>query len=154
MLVLGGRATREDGASALLRESIRTGRALEQFRRWVEAQGGDTSIIDDPDVLPHAAVTRTVGAPSSGWVAAYDAAGVGKAAMLMGAGRAKKEDAVDPGAGLVLHAKVGDRIEQGAPLATLHAGSADLLTAGEFRLLQAVRIVDGPVPAPKLFHEL
>ncbi|MDO8916281.1 MAG: thymidine phosphorylase [Coriobacteriia bacterium] len=154
MLVLGGRATDEAGAAELLRESIRTGRALDMFRRWVEAQGGDPRIADDPDALPFAARTRTVGAPSSGWVAAYDTEGVGKAAMVMGAGRAKKEDVIDHAAGIVLHAKVGDRIEAGAPLATLHAATDDLLTAGESRFLQAVRLIDGPVPAPALFHEL
>jgi len=154
MLVLGGRATEEAGAAELLRESIRTGRALETFRRWVEAQGGEPRIADDPEILPHAARTRTVGAAAAGWVASYDAEGVGKAAMLMGAGRAKKEDAIDPAAGLVLHAKVGDRIERGAPLATLHAATDELLDAGEARFHEAVRIVDGPVPAPALFHEL
>jgi pyrimidine-nucleoside phosphorylase len=124
------------------------------FRRWVEAQGGDPRVADDPDMLPHAARTRTVGAPASGWIAAYDAEGVGKAAMLMGAGRATKDDAIDPAAGLVLHAKVGDRIEAGAPLATLHGATDDLLVAGEFRFLQAVRMSDVPVPGPALFHEL
>jgi pyrimidine-nucleoside phosphorylase len=152
--MLGGRATDETGAANLLRESVRTGRALDTFRRWVEAQGGDPRIVDDPDVLPHAAKTRTVGAPAGGWVASYDAEGVGKAAMLMGAGRARKEDAVDPAAGLVLHAKVGDRIEVGSPLATLHAATDALLDAGESRFLRAVRIVDASVPPPPLFHEL
>jgi pyrimidine-nucleoside phosphorylase len=154
MLVLGGRATNEQGASNLLRESVRTGRALDTFRRWVEAQGGDPRIADDPDLLPHPARTRTVGAPTAGWVASYDAAGVGKAAMLMGAGRARLQDAVDPAAGLVLHAKVGDRVEGGSPLATLHAATDALLDAGEARFLRAVRIVDVEVPPPPLFHDL
>jgi pyrimidine-nucleoside phosphorylase len=154
MLVLGGRATQESGAAELLRESIRTGRALEQFKRWVTAQGGDPRVADDPDVLPHAARTRTVGSPQAGWVAEYDAAGVGKAAMLMGAGRARKDDAIDPAAGVVLHAKVGDRVEVGTPLATLHAATEDLLVTGEFRFLQAIHIVEIPVIVPPLFHEL
>jgi pyrimidine-nucleoside phosphorylase len=154
MLVLGGRATEEAGAAELLRESIRTGRALDMFRRWIAAQGGDARIADDPDVLPHAAFTRTVGSPQAGWVAEYDAEGVGKSAMLMGAGRATKDDAIDPAAGIVLHAKVGDRVEAGAPLATLHASSRDLLVTGEFRFLQTVTIVPIPVIVPPLFHEL
>jgi pyrimidine-nucleoside phosphorylase len=154
MLVLGGRATEEAGAAELLRESIRTGRALQMFRSWMEAQGGDPRIVDDPEVLPQAAHTRTVGSPQAGWVAEYDAQGVGKAAMLMGAGRAKKEDAIDPAAGIVLHAKVGDRVEVGTPLATLHSSSKDLLVAGEFRFLQTVSIVPIPVMVPPLFHEL
>jgi pyrimidine-nucleoside phosphorylase len=154
MLVLGGRATQESGAAELLRESIRTGRALEQFKRWVTAQGGDPRVADDPDVLPHAARTRTVGSPRAGWVAEYDAEGVGKAAMLMGAGRARKDDAIDPAAGVVLHAKVGDRVEVGTPLATLHAATDDLLVTGEFRFLQAIHIVEIPVIVPPLFHQL
>jgi pyrimidine-nucleoside phosphorylase len=154
MLLLGGRATDETGAANLLRESVRTGRALDTFRRWVEAQGGDVRIADDPEALPHAARTRTVGVPTAGWVASYDAEGVGKAAMLMGAGRARLQDAVDPAAGLVLHAKVGDRVEEGSPLATLHAATDALLDAGEARFLRAVRIVDVEVPPPPLFHDL
>ncbi len=154
MLVLGGRATEEKGARELLRESIRTGRAIECFGKWIQAQGGDAGVIDDPSVLPHAPVTRTVGAPSAGWIAHYDSEGVGRAAMVMGAGRATKDEAIDPAAGLVLHAKVGDRVEAGTPLATLHAASDELIAMGEARFMQTVRIVDVSVSPPVLFHEL
>ncbi len=154
MLVLGGRSTEEDGARELLRESIRTGRALEKFKSWVASQGGDPRVADDPDVLPLSAVTRTIGAPAAGWVQSWNAEGIGRAAMVMGAGRARKEDAIDPAAGIVLHAKVGDRIESGTPLATLHAADADLLAAGEARLMRAVRVASAVVAPRPLFHDL
>jgi pyrimidine-nucleoside phosphorylase len=154
MLVLGGRATDEEGARERLRHAIADGSALETFRRWVAAQGGDARVADDPAVLPHAALTRTVGAPRSGWVRSYDAEEVGRAAMVLGAGRARKEDLIDHGAGVVLHAKAGDRLEKGAPLATLHAATDELLDAGEARFAQAVRFSEGPVTPPPLFHEL
>jgi pyrimidine-nucleoside phosphorylase len=154
MLVLGERATDESGARARLQEAIRDGSAIAKFKEWVEAQGGDPMIAEDPELLPLAPRTRTVGAPQSGWVGAYDAEGVGRAAMVMGAGRATKEDSIDPAAGIVVHAKIGDRVEEGTPLATLHAASDELLLAGEFRFAQAVRIVGQPAPERALFREL
>ena len=154
MLVLGKRATEEEGARELLRHSISDGSALDMFRRWIAAQGGDPRVADDPELLPLAPRTRTVEAPNAGWIASYDAEGVGRAAMVMGAGRARKEDAIDHAAGLVLHAKAGDRVAAGAPLATLHAATDELLAAGEARFVHAVRMSDAPVPPPALFHEL
>jgi thymidine phosphorylase len=92
-------------------------------------------------------------AAQGGWLARYDAAAVGRAAMAMGAGRARLGDAVDPSAGLVLAAKVGDRVANGAPLATLHAASEDLLDAGQERFLNAVEISATPVSARDLVLE-
>ena len=154
MLVLGGRATGEEGARERLRQAISDGSALETFRRWVAAQGGDARVADDPEVLPLAPRTRTVGAPKAGWVAGFDAEEVGRAAMVMGAGRAHLDDVIDHAAGLVLHAKTGDRVEQGAPLATLHAASEEKLDAGAARLVAAIRLSTKPVTPPRLFHEL
>jgi thymidine phosphorylase len=81
---------------------------------------------------------RVVSAHEHGWVAHFDAAAIGHAAMAMGAGRMRLDDAIDPAAGLVLAAKVGDRVEDGAPLATLYAASEELLDAGEERFRNAI----------------
>jgi len=104
-------------------------------------------------VLPRAAFTRVVSAHEHGWVAHYDAAAVGRAAMAMGAGRASLADSIDPAAGLVLAAKVGDRVADGEPLATLHAASEALLDAGEERFRNAIVMSEHKVGARDLVLE-
>ena len=153
MLVLSGVARDLDEGRSRLVGAVESGAALEKMRQWVAAQGGDPRVVDSPTLLPSAAFTRDVVAYEAGWLAHYDAEGVGRAAMALGAGRARLEDAVDPAAGLVLHAKVGDRVEAGATLATLHASSEELLTAGEDRFRNAVGMSDMAVGARDLVIE-
>lgn len=153
MLVLAGVARDADEGRERLMRAVEGGSAAAKAREWVSAQGGDPSVVDDPGVLPRAARTRTVTAHEHGWVAHYDAATVGRAAMAMGAGRASMTDAIDPAAGLVLAAKVGDRVEDGAPLATLHAASEELLDAGEERFRNAIVMSEHRVRARDLVLE-
>ena len=153
MLVLGGIAEEEREARDLLLDSIATGRALDTFRAWVRAQGGDERVADDVSLLPISAHTRAVAAEAAGWIAGFDAEGVGRAAMATGAGRARKEDDIDPGAGLELEVKVGQRVEAGDTLATLYASDAALLDEAEVRLRNAVRIGTEAVEPPPLFLE-
>ena len=132
MLALGG--VDADPAPALA-----DGRALDVWRRMVAAQGGD------PDApLPAAPRTDVVEAPRNGWLVRLDALAVGTAAWRLGAGRARKEDAVDPGAGVVLGAALGERVTAGSPLATLHASSAQRLAEGRAALEGAYDIADHP----------
>ena len=113
------------------------GRALEVWRRMVAAQGGD------PDApLPQAPLTEVVEAPRDGWLARLDALAVGTAAWRLGAGRARKEDDVDPAAGVVLGAALGERVTAGQPLATLHASSAERLAEGRAALEGAYDVAD------------
>ena len=153
MLVLGGIAEEEREARDPLLDSIATGRALDTFRAWVQAQGGDERVADDVSLLPIGAHTRAVAAEAAGWIAGFDAEGVGRAAMATGAGRARKEDDIDPGAGLELEVKVGQRVEAGDTLATLYASDAALLDEAEVRLRNAVRIGTEAVEPPPLFLE-
>jgi pyrimidine-nucleoside phosphorylase len=153
MLVLGEVARDLDEARARLVQAVESGAALEKMREWIAAQGGDPRVADDPSLLPRAAFTREIPAEASGWLARYDAEVVGRAAMALGAGRARIEDAVDPSAGLVLHAKVGDRVEAGESLGTLHASSEALLDAGEERFRKAVEVSPEAVGAPDLVIE-
>ena len=153
MLVSGGVAVDEVDARVLLRQAIDSGAALEKFRQWVAAQGGDARVADDPSLLPIGAHVREVAVETAGWVTGFDAEGVGRAAMVLGAGRARKEDPIDPGAGLELHVKTGDRLEAEAVIATLYTSDAALLDEGEMRLREAVHIGDTHVSPPPLFHE-
>jgi pyrimidine-nucleoside phosphorylase len=109
---------------AAAERALRSGAALDSYRRWVAAQGGD------PDApLPAAPVVVAVPAAEAGFVRTCHARGIGAAARRLGAGRLRKEDAVDHAVGIVVHAKAGDRVERGAPLATIHARSADAVDA-------------------------
>jgi pyrimidine-nucleoside phosphorylase len=153
MLVMAEVARDLDDARARLVHSVESGAALQKMRDWIAAQGGDPRVADDPSLLPRAAFTREVAAGETGWLARWDAEGVGRAAMALGAGRARMEDVVDPAAGLVLHAKVGDRVEAGASLGTLHAPSEALLDAGEERFRKAVDVSSEAVGAPDLVIE-
>jgi pyrimidine-nucleoside phosphorylase len=140
MLVLGERAASEAQGRAALLEAIESGSALERFRSWVAAQGGDPRIADEPSLMPSSACSREVRAMRAGWITGFDAEGIGRAAMALGAGRECVEDTIDPGAGMVLAARVGDRVEVGGVLCTLHARSEALLDVGEKRFVLALRI--------------
>ncbi|HYX86314.1 MAG TPA: thymidine phosphorylase [Gaiellales bacterium] len=104
------------GMPGAAERALASGEAHAAFRQWIEAQGGD------PDApLPRAPVVEDVPAPRAGWVTRCGALAVGEAAHRLGAGRTRKEDAVDHAVGIVVHAKAGDRVEAWAPLATVHA---------------------------------
>ena len=153
MLLLAGVATDLDDGRAQLVHAVQSGTALEKMREWISAQGGDPRVVDDLGLLPQSLCTRAVTAHEAGWVAHYDAEGVGRSAMAMGAGRARLEDEVDPAAGLVLAAKVGERVEEGGLLATLHAASEALLDAGEERFRNALCMSAEPVGTHDLVLE-
>src|SRR5262249_24990229 len=101
--------------------SIANGSAEDAWRRWIEAQGGDAA----ESALPTAPVVQTLVAPATGFVSCLSAIAVGNAAVHLGAGRRTKEDEIDHAVGVVLHAKRGDRIEEGQPLADVHARTED-----------------------------
>jgi pyrimidine-nucleoside phosphorylase/thymidine phosphorylase len=114
MLQLGG----VDPAEA--ERALDDGRALARFRALVEAQGGDPRGIDDPDRLPKARHVVALPAPKSGCVQGIDARAIGVGAMCLGAGRTRKEDAVNPAVGVVMNARIGDHIREGEPLLFIH----------------------------------
>jgi pyrimidine-nucleoside phosphorylase len=124
-------------------ETIADGSARERFEQMIAAQGGRLA-----DGLPEAPVRLPLAAPRAGWVEAIDALEVGYASLELGAGRLRKEDAIDPAAGIVIEAQVGDRVEAGHPLAVLHTSSEALAGRAARRLLSAWRIVDHEVSRP------
>jgi pyrimidine-nucleoside phosphorylase len=152
MLVLGGQAADTEEARQALQETLEGRRAWTKFREWIGAQGGDLSLVDAPDRLPRARLVKTVTAPWGGYVAGVDAMEIGLTAVSLGAGRAKKGDAIDPAVGIVLAAKVGDAVEQGAPLFTLHANDEAKLAEAEWRVLAAFTWQDQPVEPPPHFY--
>ena len=140
MLVLGRTAPDRAAGARRIEEVLRSGAGLDRFRRLVELQGGDPRVVDAPERLPRARHHRTLLATRAGFVARADAGALGRAATLLGAGRLRKEDDVAPGAGIVLHAKVGTPVRRGDPLCELafddptRAGAAWPLLEAAFRI--------------------
>jgi pyrimidine-nucleoside phosphorylase len=119
MLMLGRRTTTRAQGLRLLEEAVASGAGLQKLRDCVQAQGGDVAVIDAPERLPRAARAHSLRARAGGVIRGIDAGAVGRAMTLLGAGRLRQEDRVDPGVGLELAAKVGDRVEPGGPLGTV-----------------------------------
>lgn len=152
MLVLGKRAKDLSEGRAMAEQSIADGSALEKLRILVQAQGGDISYIDDPSKFPKAEFVEVVLSPRSGYLAEVQARTVGEAAVTLGAGRAKKSDPVDHAVGFVVHHKVGDQVQAGDPLFTIHADDESKLAEAREAVLAAHRFSDMPTEKLPLFY--
>jgi pyrimidine-nucleoside phosphorylase len=153
MLVVGQRARDLVEGRGMAEKAIAGGGAFEKFRVLVSAQGGDVSFVDQPDKLPRAKLVEAVKAPRGGWLAQIDAGGVGEASVELGAGRSKKSDEVDHAVGFIIQHKVGDRVQPGEPLFTVHANDQKKADAAREAVLNAHAFSDTPVPALPLFYE-
>jgi len=145
MLLLGGAASTPAEARTMLSDARTSGRGLETFLRLVAAQGGDRRALERPDGLPQARGQVALPAPCDGWLASCDTAEVGRAAMLLGAGRQRVDEKVDPAVGFVLHKRLGEPVRQGESLATMHFNDDARAAAAQARFLAAWRI-DGVPP--------
>ncbi len=154
MLLLGKKAESLESARAAAEEAIISGRAYEMFRKLVMAQGGDVSYVDDLEKLPKAPVVETITAQQAGWLREINARVVGETSVTLGAGREKKGDAIDHGVGIIVHYKVGDRVEQGAPLFTIHAKSQEDFKAARERLLAGIAWSAEEYPPLPLFYDV
>jgi pyrimidine-nucleoside phosphorylase len=152
LLVLGYKALDLAAGKDMIAKALADGSAWETFRKLVIAQGGDISFVDDPGKLAHASIIETVTAPVDGYVAEVHARKVGEAAILLGAGRAKKGDAIDPAVGIMVHVKVGDQVKKGQPLFTIHANNQALVDPVRGNLLQALAWSQVPVQPLPLFY--
>jgi len=152
MLVLGKRAKSLEEGRTMAEKSIADGSALEKLRVLVDAQDGDVSFIDDPSKFPRAKFVSVVEAPRSGSISQVQARSVGEAAVALGAGRAKKSDSVDHAVGFVIHKKVGDKVEKGEPLFTVHANDESKLAEAREAVLSAYSFSDTDVPPLPLFY--
>ncbi len=147
LLVVGNLAPSLEAAAQRVDGVIQSGAAFERFRALVAYQGGDVGVIDDWERLPRAASIETLPAPSAGYVEAIHAEPVGRASMLLGAGRTRVDTPIDYGAGVMLRAKPGDRVSAGGPLADLHIG-ANALVEQARTLLKAAFVISDRPPAP------
>ncbi|MGG3771622.1 pyrimidine-nucleoside phosphorylase [Heyndrickxia faecalis] len=152
MVVLAGKATTLEEARNMLKEAIASGAGLAKFKKFVANQGGDPSVIDHPEKLPQAKYAIDLPAKTSGYVSKMVADQIGVAAMMLGAGRATKEDKIDFAVGIVLRKKVGDRVEAGEPLATIYANREAVEDVKE-KIYDNITISDHG-EEPKLIHKI
>jgi pyrimidine-nucleoside phosphorylase len=147
MLLLGRAAKTRAEATTRLEAAIASGAGLERFALCVRLHGGDARVVDDPSRLPRARRTHVVRATRAGVVSAVDAGLLGRAATLLGAGRLRKEDRVDPGVGLTLHAKQGAHVARGEALCTARYADGGRLAAARAQL-EAAFVVGARAPRP------
>jgi pyrimidine-nucleoside phosphorylase len=154
MLLLGGICSDEAEARRVGADALASGRAFQKFRLLVHEQGGDVSYVDDPARFPPAAQIETVHAARSGWLSRIHARAIGEAAVLLGAGRAQKGDPVDHAVGIEIFHKVGQRVEAGEPLFTVHANSPGKLAETRPLVEAAFGWSDTPAAPLPLFYEV
>ncbi|MFU0791554.1 pyrimidine-nucleoside phosphorylase [Virgibacillus proomii] len=153
MVVLAKQAESIDEARAKLEANLHNGKALQQFKVFLESQGGDASVVDNPEKLPQASYQIELPAKSSGTIAEIVADDIGTAAMMLGAGRATKDAEIDLAVGMVLHKKIGDKVNEGESLLTIYANSENLDEVKE-KLYNSISISRDDVTAPTLIHDI
>ncbi|MBC2250054.1 pyrimidine-nucleoside phosphorylase [Listeria sp. FSL L7-0123] len=152
MVVLAKQAETLEEARAKLIEVIENGAALEKFKTFLSNQGGDASIVDHPEKLPQAKYQIEVPAKQSGFVSQIVADEIGIAAMILGAGRATKEDEINLAVGLMLRKKVGDAVQEGESLVTIFADQKNVENV-KAKIYENIQIAD-QATAPKLVHKI
>jgi pyrimidine-nucleoside phosphorylase len=142
MLVLGGVAGTAAEARPMMAEAIASGAAARCFQAIIEAQGGNPGVVDDPAVLPQAVMSDVFRAPRTGLVAQVEPRAIGRAVCLLGGGRSRVTDRIDPTVGFVISVKPGDRVDAGQAVATVYARDATGLAEGIAALERAIVVAD------------
>jgi pyrimidine-nucleoside phosphorylase len=149
MLVLGEAAKTQDEAIEILKKLIDSGAAFNKFKELVVAQGGDTNVVDDTNLLPSTQFSEIYKSKSEGYISELNALDIGLASVKLGAGRETKKSVIDFGAGIVLKKKIGDYVKKGEPLAILYSNnSANFTKAEEFMNLAYKMSQEKPLGKP------
>ena len=151
MVMLAKKAATQEEARAMLEEVIANGEALKVFKTFLSAQGGDATVVDEPEKLPTAKYQIPLLAQTDGFVKELIADEIGTAAMLLGAGRATKDSIIDLAVGIMLHKKIGDSVKKGEPLLTIHSNMEDVEKVKEL-LYRSILITSDKVEAPPLIY--
>ncbi len=161
MFYLGSTAETPEQGGTKAEGLIRSGKALEQFQEMVGLQGGDVRMIDVPTLLPRSKYLLELTAPmeedgaKNGWIAAIDCQAIGIASAILGGGRLKKEDSIDPSVGIVLHHRLGDPVAAGEPLCTIHYNSETQAAEAAALLLKSFHIAQtAPLEKKPLVHRV
>ena len=150
MVILAGKAKTSEEAKEMLLDAIHSGKALAKFKEFLANQGGEASIVDDLTKLPQAKYKIELPAKQSGYISRMVADEIGVASMILGAGRATKEDVIDLAVGLVLHKKVGDKVEEGESILTIYSNRENVEDVKQ-KLYDNIFIAD-TATAPTLIH--
>ncbi|WP_270583128.1 pyrimidine-nucleoside phosphorylase [Bacillus smithii] len=153
MVLLAEQANTLEEAREKLLTSIQNGLALQTFRTFLAAQGGDASVVDQPNKLPQAKYQIDLPAKEDGYIAEMEADSIGTAAMWLGAGRATKESTIDLAVGLVLKKKIGDEVKKGESIVTIYSNREDVEDVKE-KLYESIKISKEKVTAPTLIYEV
>lgn len=153
MVYLAKKASSIDEARKMLEDAIASGMALQTFKTFLQSQGGDANVVDQPSLLPQAKYTIELEAKVDGYLSEMVADEIGTAAMLLGAGRATKDSEIDLAAGLVLHKKIGDKVTAGESLLTIHSNFEEVDHI-KTKLYENITISAERVESPVLIHKV
>ncbi|MCR5082792.1 MAG: pyrimidine-nucleoside phosphorylase [Parasporobacterium sp.] len=142
-----------DEAKKKVEEVLANGKAFEKFKEWIKAQGGNINMIENPELLPSTDYIYELKAEESGYLTAMDAEKIGTASVLLGAGREKKDDPIDYGAGIIIKKKPGDKVDKGDVLAVLHASDEKKFGDAAKTYVSAISISDKPKEKESLIFE-
>jgi pyrimidine-nucleoside phosphorylase len=154
MFYLGAKTSSVEEGRKLAESLIASGKALEKFRQCIRLQGGDERVIDKPDLLPTAVSQEIVASPARGNVAVTNCEQFGVALAMLGGGRETKEDRIDHAVGLEFHKRIGDHVEKGEPLATIHYNSGAKLAEAKRLVAESFVIGEQPVAAKLLIRRI
>ena len=140
MLHLSGKSDSVSSGSKLASKTLKDGSAFQALRKMVSAQGGDIKYIDNPEQLDHAEIITTINSSQDGFLSRMDAINIGKAAVMLGAGRERKNDPIDLDVGIVVHQKVGSHINVGDPLFTIHANNSEKVAPATEEALAGIEV--------------
>lgn len=151
MLLLGNKVTTVDEGILLAEKAIRNGSGMAKFRELIQAQGGDVRVVDDLESLPKAGQVFQIEAEQTGWVSAVDAKEIGESSVILGAGRIKKGDPIDPAVGIMVKAKIGDKVEKGQVVFEVHVNNEARYHEAMVKIKKALFISQRPVEVPPYF---
>ena len=140
MIHLGKKAGSIDEARDIAQQMLLNGGGYRKFKEVIQAQGGDPRVLDRFELLPNATGVREIASPRAGWISAIDAEDIGTASQMIGAGRDTKEDTIDPAVGIIVEAKIGNKIDQGAVLCRIYYTNEDRIEEAAQQVEDAFRI--------------
>ncbi len=154
MIFLGNKASSLKEGVEISRQYIANGKAYEKFLKIVELQGGEVSYIEKPEKYPKSKFVEKIYSSTNGYLSTINNFEVGMAALALGAGRMTKEDKIDPKAGILFYAKLGDLIRKGDVLAELHSSSQSRIETAKEKIYNSITISSEPVRRPKLIKKI
>ena len=154
MVFGAGKASSPLEARRMLEETVTSGKALERFAMFVKAQGGDEKVVYDTSLFKLGSIVTDVPALEDGFVGSIRADEVGIASLILGAGREKKEDVIDPGVGIIIKKKTGDTVRKGETIATLYGNDPEKIKVATERLYGAYTFSKTHVDAPKMIYDI